>query len=156
MEVNKKRLSEIFGVSIRTIQNWQDQGMPVARGGGKGNEVLYDSAAVIEWYSARDAAIENEKLRKEVEQLRVDSEPGKPSDTHSSGLHSEENVVFVLRWLVLVISGGLHHGQYHKGQRWHPKGCVSGCPYRSEPGSLPARRYSGGWLLLVRLWDGER
>lgn len=74
MEVNKKRLSEIFGVSIRTIQNWQDQGMPVARGGGKGNEVLYDSAAVIEWYSARDAAIENEKLRKEVEQLRVDSE----------------------------------------------------------------------------------
>jgi hypothetical protein len=44
MEVNKKRLSEIFGVSVRTIQNWQDQGMPVARGGGKGNEVLYDSA----------------------------------------------------------------------------------------------------------------
>lgn len=40
MEVNKKRLSEIFGVSIRTIQNWQDQGMPVARGGGKGNEVI--------------------------------------------------------------------------------------------------------------------
>lgn len=34
MEVNKKRLSEIFGVSIRTIQNWQDQGMPFARGGG--------------------------------------------------------------------------------------------------------------------------
>ena len=57
MEVNKKRLSEIFGISIRTIQNWQDQGMPVARGGGKGNEVLYDSAAVIEWYSARDASI---------------------------------------------------------------------------------------------------
>jgi phage terminase Nu1 subunit (DNA packaging protein) len=73
MEVNKKRLSEIFGVSIRTIQNWQDQGMPVARGGGKGNEVLYDSAAVIEWYSARDAAMKT-KLRKEVEQLRVDSE----------------------------------------------------------------------------------
>lgn len=45
MEVNKKRLSDIFGVSVRTIQNWQDQGMPVARGGGKGNEVLYDSAA---------------------------------------------------------------------------------------------------------------
>lgn len=74
MEVNKKGLSEIFGVSVRTIQNWQDQGMPVARGGGKGNEVLYDSAATIEWYSARDAAIENEKLRKEVEDLRIASE----------------------------------------------------------------------------------
>ena len=46
MEVNKKRLSEIFGVSVRTIQNWQDQGMPVARGGGKGNEVLYESSAI--------------------------------------------------------------------------------------------------------------
>lgn len=74
MEINKKGLSEIFGVSVRTIQNWQDQGMPVARGGGKGNEVLYDSAATIEWYSARDAAIENEKLRKEVEALRIASE----------------------------------------------------------------------------------
>ena len=66
MEVNKKILSEIFGVSVRTIQNWQDQGMPVARGGGKGNEVLYNSAAVIEWYSARDTAIENEKESAEV------------------------------------------------------------------------------------------
>lgn len=74
MEVNKKRLSEIFGVSVRTIQNWQEQGMPVARGGGKGNEVLFESAAAIEWYSARDAAIENEKLRKEVEDLRIASE----------------------------------------------------------------------------------
>ncbi|WP_407201000.1 terminase small subunit [Citrobacter freundii] len=74
MEVNKKHLSEIFGVSVRTIQNWQDQGMPVARGGGKGNEVLYESSAAIEWYSARDAAIENEKLRKEVEDFRLASE----------------------------------------------------------------------------------
>ena len=78
MEVNKKRLSEIFGVSVRTIQNWQEQGMPVVRGGGKGNEVLFESAAAIEWYSARDAAIENEKLRKEVEDLRIASESDQP------------------------------------------------------------------------------
>ncbi len=51
MEVNKKQLADIFGASIRTIQNWQEQGMPVLRGGGKGNEVLYDSAAVIRWYA---------------------------------------------------------------------------------------------------------
>ena len=60
MEVNKKQLADIFGASIRTIQNWQEQGMPVLRGGGKGNEVLYDSAAVIRWYAERDAEIENE------------------------------------------------------------------------------------------------
>ncbi len=63
MEVNKKQLADIFGASIRTIQNWQEQGMPVLRGGGKGNEVLYDSADVIKWYAERDAEIENEKLR---------------------------------------------------------------------------------------------
>lgn len=80
MEVNKKQLSDIFGVSVRTVQNWQDQGMPVSRGGGKGNEVLYESADAIKWYSERDAAIENEKLRKEVEELRIagesDLQPG--------------------------------------------------------------------------------
>ena len=63
MEVNKKQLADIFGASIRTIQNWQEQGMPVLRGGGKGNEVLYDSAAVIKWYAERDAEIENEKMK---------------------------------------------------------------------------------------------
>ncbi|EFO3355499.1 hypothetical protein DPL41_04755 [Escherichia coli] len=80
MEVNKKQLAEIFGASIRTIQNWQEQGMPVLRGGGKGNEVLYDSAAVIKWYAERDAEIENEKLRREVEELlqasETDLQPG--------------------------------------------------------------------------------
>ncbi|ENK6471211.1 DNA-packaging protein, partial [Escherichia coli] len=74
MEVNKKQLADIFGASIRTIQNWQEQGMPVLRGGGKGNEVLYDSAAVIRWYAERDAEIENEKLCREVEELRQASE----------------------------------------------------------------------------------
>ncbi len=74
MEVNKKQLADIFGASIRTIQNWQEQGMPVLRGGGKDNEVLYDSAAVIKWYAERDAEIENEKLRREVEELRQASE----------------------------------------------------------------------------------
>lgn len=48
MEVNKKQLADIFGASIRTIQNWQEQGMPVLRGGGK--------------------------LRREVEELRQASE----------------------------------------------------------------------------------
>ncbi|WP_345809082.1 terminase small subunit [Escherichia coli] len=67
MEVNKKQLADIFGASIRTIQNWQEQGMPVLRGGGKGNEVLYDSAAVIKWYAERDAEIETAQLRPEVE-----------------------------------------------------------------------------------------
>ncbi|WP_407237830.1 terminase small subunit [Escherichia coli] len=27
----QKQLADIFGASIRTIQNWQEQGMPVLR-----------------------------------------------------------------------------------------------------------------------------
>ena len=57
--------------------------MPVLRGGGKGNEVLYDSAAVIKWYAERDAEIENEKLRREVEELRLASE----ADLHPGHLN---------------------------------------------------------------------
>ncbi|HCO7142547.1 TPA: terminase small subunit [Escherichia coli] len=30
MEVNKKQLADIFGASIRTIQNWQEQGIPLS------------------------------------------------------------------------------------------------------------------------------
>lgn len=100
MEVNKKRLSEIFGVSVRTIQNWQDQGMPVARGGGKGNEVLYESSAAIEWYSARDAAIENEKLRKEVEDLRLASEWGQSRRVATRSLMVSRCCLFPGRWSV--------------------------------------------------------
>ena len=37
MEVNKKQLADIFGASIRTIQNWQEgQGMPVLTGWWQG------------------------------------------------------------------------------------------------------------------------
>lgn len=46
MEVNKKQLADIFGASIRTIQNWQEQGMPVLRGGGKGIGAHTHSVAI--------------------------------------------------------------------------------------------------------------
>ncbi|HGB4478598.1 TPA: terminase small subunit [Salmonella enterica subsp. enterica serovar Chester] len=74
MRVNKKRLAEIFNVDPRTIERWQSQGMPLLSGGGKGVEAVFDSAKVIEWYAERDASIENEKLRKEVDDLRAAAE----------------------------------------------------------------------------------
>jgi phage terminase Nu1 subunit (DNA packaging protein) len=102
MEVNKKQLADIFGASIRTIQNWQEQGMPVLRGGGKGNEVLYDSAAVIKWYAERDAEIENEKLRREVEELRqaseADLQPGTIQDAVDLEIATEEENSLLEAW----------------------------------------------------------
>ncbi|HFF1639695.1 TPA: terminase small subunit [Escherichia coli] len=80
MNVNKKRLAEIFGVDPRTIERWQMQGLPHVSGGGKGMEVTFDSAQVIEWYVQREKEIENEKLRSELDNLRAvgesDLQPG--------------------------------------------------------------------------------
>lgn len=74
MNVNKKRLAEIFGCDVRTITTWQSQGLPLVSGGGKGNEAVFATAKAIEWFAERDASIENEKLRKEVQELRAAAE----------------------------------------------------------------------------------
>ncbi|EHI6681451.1 terminase small subunit [Escherichia coli] len=80
MNVNKKRLAEIFGVDPRKIERWQMQGLPHVSGGGKGMEVTFDSAQVIEWYVQREKEIENEKLRSKLDDLRAvgesDLQPG--------------------------------------------------------------------------------
>ncbi|WP_412531028.1 terminase gpA endonuclease subunit [Escherichia coli] len=74
MNVNKKKLADIFGVDVRTITAWQSQGLPLVSGGGKGTESVFDTTAAIQWYAQREADIENEKLRKEIEDLRAASE----------------------------------------------------------------------------------
>ena len=61
MNVNKKRLAEIFDVDARIIQRWQDQGMPITSGGGRGGEIAYDSIAAIKWYVDRDCELENSR-----------------------------------------------------------------------------------------------
>lgn len=74
MNVNKKKLVDIFGVDVRTITAWQSQGLPLVSGGGKGTESVFDTTAAIQWYAQREADIKNEKLRKEIEDLRAASE----------------------------------------------------------------------------------
>ena len=48
--------------------------LPCVSGGGKGVESVFDTAMAIQWYAQREADIENEKLRKEVEDYRAASE----------------------------------------------------------------------------------
>ncbi len=60
--------------------------MPVLRGGGKGNEVLYDSAAVIKWYAERMLKLRT-KAAPEVEELRLASE----ADLHPGTLEFERH-----------------------------------------------------------------
>ncbi|EHS0461798.1 TPA: terminase small subunit [Escherichia coli] len=74
MNVNKKRLAEIFNVDPRTIERWQSQGLPCVSKGSKGIESVFDTAMAIQWYARRETDIENEKLRKELDDLRAAAE----------------------------------------------------------------------------------
>ncbi|MWN83275.1 terminase small subunit [Escherichia coli] len=74
MKVNKKKLAEIFECDVRTITGWQSQGLRILSGGGKGIEAMFNTAEAIEWYAQREKDIENEKLRKELEDLRAAAE----------------------------------------------------------------------------------
>lgn len=72
MHVNQKKLAAFFGVSDRTIRNWEKEGMPTLGSHGMGNK--YDTAAVIKWYVERDNELVNGKLMKEVADLRAAGE----------------------------------------------------------------------------------
>lgn len=53
--VNKRELSEILGISERSLTEWQRDGMPVVQfADGLGKENAYDTEAVIRWWIARD------------------------------------------------------------------------------------------------------
>lgn len=66
--------AQCHGGSPASVTAWQSQGLPLVSGGGKGTESVFDTTAAIQWYAQREADIENEKLRKEIEDLRAASE----------------------------------------------------------------------------------
>ncbi|EAO8774043.1 terminase small subunit [Salmonella enterica] len=89
VKVNKKKLAEIFGRDVRTITTWKKQGLPLASGGGKGAESIFDTKVAIEWYAQRDVDIETEKIRKKLTKLE--------EELQSLGLGYEEKLL-IARW----------------------------------------------------------
>ena len=75
MIVNKRELSEIIGVSERSLTEWQKDGLPVASyadNRGQANE--YDTKAVITWMIARETAnYVQEKPRDRLDRLKADA-----------------------------------------------------------------------------------
>lgn len=75
MLVNKRQLSEIVGVSERSLTEWQKEGLPVAGyadNRGQANE--YDTAAVIRWMVEREIArLNKEKPRDRLDRLKADA-----------------------------------------------------------------------------------
>ena len=48
MKTNRSELTDIFGVSLRTIAGWVKQGCPVVQKGRK-----FDTGAVYSWFEAQ-------------------------------------------------------------------------------------------------------
>ncbi|HEZ4518627.1 TPA: terminase small subunit [Neisseria meningitidis] len=75
MLVNKRQLSEIVGVSERSLTEWQKEGLPVASyadNRGQANE--YESAAVIRWMVQRELErLNKEKPRDRLDRLKADA-----------------------------------------------------------------------------------
>ncbi|MCP5136579.1 MAG: terminase small subunit [Gammaproteobacteria bacterium] len=73
MIVNKKVLSDILGVSERTLTDWQSNGLPIKLNAGRGASNQYDTADVIEWMIQRAlAGAERETARERRDRLEAD------------------------------------------------------------------------------------
>lgn len=59
--VNRSQLAEETGKSLPTIDNWVRKGCPVVKKGGRGQQWLFDPAAVNDWreVNAREEALGN-------------------------------------------------------------------------------------------------
>ncbi len=75
MLVNKRELSDILGISERSLTEWQKAGLPVvgyADNRGQANE--YDTKEVIAWMIAREVAnYVQEKPRDRLDRLKADA-----------------------------------------------------------------------------------
>ena len=75
MLVNKRELSEILGITERSLTEWQKDGLPVASFAdlrGQANE--YDTKAVIGWLIQRELQrINREKPRDRLDRLKADA-----------------------------------------------------------------------------------
>jgi phage terminase Nu1 subunit (DNA packaging protein) len=70
--VNQVELSQIMGVSKQTISAWQEQGLPVAIQGVRGQSHSYDTAKVIRWYAARVSGKAEETQKDRLSRVQAD------------------------------------------------------------------------------------
>ena len=55
-QVNRSHLAETFGVALPTVDAWVKKGVPVVTRGGRGQEWVFDTAAVARWLRDQAAA----------------------------------------------------------------------------------------------------
>ena len=71
--VNKHDLSEILGISERTLTEWQKDGLPIEYEGERGEANRYDTAKVIAWWIAREVGkVQAESPKDRLARLQAD------------------------------------------------------------------------------------
>ena len=65
MIANKKQLADIFGVTDRTITDWEGAGLPIESRPGRGISNQYDTAKCIEWRTQRVVGSERQLSARE-------------------------------------------------------------------------------------------
>lgn len=71
--IGQTEIAGLFGVSARTITEWQAAGMPVAVQGGPGVPGEYDSAACIRWMVEREVRkVQGESPKDRLARLQGD------------------------------------------------------------------------------------
>lgn len=74
-KVNKKQLADIFGVSERTLTEYQkDPTFPIEEDNGRGKENVYDTVEVHKWFIQRAAGKKAETTKERLERIRGDRE----------------------------------------------------------------------------------
>ena len=71
--VGQSEIAAIFGVSARTVTEWQAAGMPVAVQGGPGTPGEYDAPACVRWLVEREVRkVQGESPKDRLARLQGD------------------------------------------------------------------------------------
>ena len=75
MDVNKKQLAEIFGISERSFTEYQRHpGFPIKEEGGRGKSNTYDTEEVFRWLVRREAGKNLETAKERLDRVRANRE----------------------------------------------------------------------------------
>jgi len=69
----REAIANIFGVSVKTIHEWHDQGLPIASRGSPGRSSDYDTLACIKWLVDREVGkVMNERPQDRLARVQAD------------------------------------------------------------------------------------
>ena len=100
--INKKTLSEVFGISETTFTKYQKQGLPFVRGMGKGHSNAYDTEAVFRWLIEKELSgrIEPGSIDTEQERGRLARAQADAKELDNAERRKELAPVELLEWVL--------------------------------------------------------